>query len=117
MNLIDLFNNWAKILTVKSLLLTILMLLSVTFVSVFEANCIDLDNEVSHISDNQHENSENTVEDQGHCSHICMQCHFIAVKTQDYSYSALTSFHKIQFFIASAHTRYIKQSLYRPPIA
>ena len=93
------------------------MLLSVTFVSLFEANCVDLDNEVSHVTDNHHENSENAVEDQGHCSHICMQCHFIAVKVQAYSYSALTSFRRIQFFTRSSHTRYIKQSLYRPPIA
>lgn len=93
------------------------MLLSVTFVSIVEANCIDLDNEVSHVVDNQHEDPENTVEDQGHCSHICIQCHFIAVKAQTYSLSSLTSFRKIQFFTASTHTHYIKQSLYRPPIA
>jgi hypothetical protein len=93
------------------------MLLSVISVSIFETNCIDLHSEVSHITKDLHHSSDNSGENQGHCSHFCMQCHFIAIEAQVFSHSAFTSFREIQYFVSTTQTRYIKQTLYRPPIA
>lgn len=105
---------------VKSLLLSLLLMLSFLGGAFAESSCLCLEDLEAHATDMSHDQGGEEHErdsGSGHCTHICTQCHFVALEVPKLMLESSFQSFRVSFFFPAEDARSIASLLYRPPIS
>jgi hypothetical protein len=100
---------------VKSLFIMIILFISFLSTAIAEASCFCLDEGADHIAQDLHSGPQEK-EDQEHCSHSCLQCHFVAIEAPRFLFQTFSPTYQIFEELNVQYPPGMSRVLYRPPI-